>query len=441
MAWDWGWTFKSMSINNCKVGLNITNTSPASQAVGSATFIDSEINNTPIGVVTSHAPNATYTNGSLVLENVKLNNVSTAVQGADNATFLLGTDGSTTIRGWAQGHSYTPNGPYSILGDIPAFSRPQALLDGDKYYERSKPQYADVPADQFMSARSAGAKGDGDTDDYQILQDLVVRAASMGRIVFIDAGVYKITRTLYVPNESELVGEGYPVIMSSGSFFANMQNPQPVVQVGQPAEEGCAEWSDMIVATQGAQPGAVGIQWNLVSSGTPSGMWDVHVRIGGFAASQSQLADCPATPDVGIPPASGSLSAYKLVSGFSCQPRVHVTARVHGLYMENVWLWTADHDLDDATFTNITVYAGRGLNMQAERDVGLVGNSVEHHSLYQYQLSDTRAVFMGQIQTETAYYQPNPDASLAFAPVATLNDPQLSASCNNGSGQCFGWGL
>ncbi|KAI4236410.1 MAG: hypothetical protein LQ349_002564 [Xanthoria aureola] len=70
-----------------------------------------------------------------------------------------------------------------------------------------------------------------------------------------------------------------------------------------------------------------------------------------------------------------------------------------------------------------------------------VGTSVEHHSLYQYQLANTRAVFMGQIQSETAYYQPNPDASLPFAPNAELLDPKFSSSCNNGTGQCSGWGL
>lgn len=70
-----------------------------------------------------------------------------------------------------------------------------------------------------------------------------------------------------------------------------------------------------------------------------------------------------------------------------------------------------------------------------------VGTSVEHHSLYQYQLANTPAVFMGQIQLETAYYPLNPDASFPFAPSAELLDPQFSSSCNNGTGQCSGWGL
>lgn len=356
-----------MTINNCSVGLNITNISPSEQTVGSATFIDSNINDTPIGVLTSHALNTTFTNSSLVLENVKLSNVRTAVQGVGNTTLLFGTGtgGTKSIEGWAQGHSYTPDGPSSISGSIPAFSRPQALLDGDKYYERSKPQYADQSAEQFSSVRSAGAKGDGVTDDYQVLQDLIIRAADTGRIVFIDAGVYRITKTLYIPKESKIVGEAYPVIMSSGSFFSNMDSLQPVVQVGQHGEEGCVEWSDTIVATQGAQPGAIAIQWNLVSSEKPSGMWDVHVRIGGFAGSQMQLADCPATPDVAAP--TGPINK----SCVGAHTSMHVTTGVRGLYLENVWLWTADHDLDDATFTNITVYAGRGLNMQAERNVWL----------------------------------------------------------------------
>ena len=70
-----------------------------------------------------------------------------------------------------------------------------------------------------------------------------------------------------------------------------------------------------------------------------------------------------------------------------------------------------------------------------------VGTSVEHHSLYQYQLVNTRDIFIGQIQTETAYYQPNPYAGLPFPPSTDLNDPQLSSLCNNRTGQCSGWGL
>lgn len=59
------------------------------------------------------------------------------------------------------------------------------------------------------------------------------------------------------------------------------------------------------------------------------------------------------------------------------------------------------------------------------------GTAVEHHTLYQYQFLDTRNTFMGQIQTETAYYQPNPDATLPFPPNPALNDPVFAPFVNN----------
>jgi len=62
--------------------------------------------------------------------------------------------------------------------------------------------------------------------------------------------------------------------------------------------------------------------------------------------------------------------------------------------------------------------------------------------LYQYQLANTRNIFMGQIQTETPYYQPSPNALTPFAPVAALNDPDFAAACAGVEGNCAAaWGL
>jgi len=44
---------------------------------------------------------------------------------------------------------------------------------------------------------------------------------------------------------------------------------------------------------------------------------------------------------------------------------MHVTSSASNLYMENVWLWTADHDIDSSDNTQITVYAGRGLYIES----------------------------------------------------------------------------
>ena len=402
--WDWGWTYKSMYINNCEVALNMSTGGPSAQSVGSVTFIDSSITNTPIGFITGRLKNGESlppATGSLILENVELNNVPIAVEGPDGIA-LAGTTGSTVIAGWGQGHAYTPNGPTNFEGPITPNQRPGALLQGDgKYYERSKPQYGTVPVSNFLSARSFGAKGDGSTDDTAALQALFLAGTAPGKMVFINAGTYKVTRTVYIPPGCKIVGETYPVIMSSGSFFNDWNHPKPVLQVGLPGQFGQVEWSDTIVSTQGQQKGAILIEWNLASSSSnPSGVWDVHARIGGFAGSNLQLTECPTTPNVATPPAPVNAECIAAFLTF------HVTQSATGLYLENVWLWTADHDVEDPNLTQITIYAGRGLIVDSRQGVlWLYGTAVEHHTLEQYFFWNTQAVVMGQIQTETPYYQ------------------------------------
>lgn len=83
----------------------------------------------------------------------------------------------------------------------------------------------------------------------------------------------------------------------------------------------------MIVSTQGTQAGAMLIEWNLASgSGSPSGMWDVHIRVGGFAGSDLQVAQCPVTTS------STSVNMACVAAYMS----MHVTSGASGLYMENV---------------------------------------------------------------------------------------------------------
>ncbi len=377
----------------------------SSQAVGSVTFIDSTIADTPIGILTSHDSDvSSFSNGSLILENVYFKNVRTAVQGPKNATALAGTSGSLRVAAWGQGHQYSPTGPASFQGIIPEFFRPKGLSAGDVYYQRSKPSYAAIPVSQFSSTRAAGAKGNGIADDTAALQKAINAASISGQIVFFDAGTYRVTKTLYVPRNSKLIGESYSVIMSSGPFFAKIKHPKPVVQVGQPGEVGSVEWSDMIVSTQGSQAGAVLIEWNLATFGGQSGMWDVHTRIGGFAGSNLQSNDCPAPINSDAPSNTNATSSNTTVStswkgsfqnstasgwnttspssahnnssnaSSSCMGAfmsMHITAAATGLYMENVWLWTADHDLDStlpkSANTNITVYAGRGLYIESQK--------------------------------------------------------------------------
>ncbi|KAL2162242.1 hypothetical protein VTH06DRAFT_7155 [Thermothelomyces fergusii] len=429
--WDWGWTYSGLSINNCQVGIDMSNGNTMN--VGSITLIDSTFTNVGVAILTSWTENPDpATVESLVVENVVLNNVPVAVQGRNGRTLLAG--GSTTIQGWGIGHSYGSSGPTRFAGPITPNSRPGILLSNGRYFTRSKPQYESLPVSSFLSVRSAGARGDAATDDTAALQNAINTAVSQNKILFLDYGIYRVTSTIRIPPGARIVGETYPVILSSGSFFNDINNPQPVVQVGRAGEQGRVELSDFIVSTQNRQAGAVCVEWNLASDASnPSGMWDVHVRIGGFTGTQQQVAQCPKTP--GNPTVNDNcLVAYL---------GMHVTKGAGGLYMENVWIWTADHDIDDAQNTQITIYAGRGLLVESENGpLWLWGTGSEHFVLYQYQFVNTRNIFMGQIQTETPYYQPTPNALVPFPVVSGLADPDFRTQCAGVEGNCAAaWGL
>jgi glucan 1,3-beta-glucosidase len=121
-----------------------------------------------------------------------------------------------------------------------------------------------------------------------------------------------------------MVGETFSAIMASGSTWSNKDNPVPVVQIGKSGESGSIEWSDMLVQTQGATPGAIIIQYNL-NSQRGSGIWDVHSRIGGSKGTQLQVADCPV----------GSV----LDKCMAAHTNVHITKSATGAYFENNWFW------------------------------------------------------------------------------------------------------
>ncbi|KIY02080.1 uncharacterized protein Z520_02218 [Fonsecaea multimorphosa CBS 102226] len=430
-TWDWSWTYQDINIINCSIGIDMSWGGPRKidQGVGSVTLLDSSITDTRVGIRTSYNTHPQKpAEGSLVLENIKLKKVDVAVQGL-SGPILSGTKGSTTlaIAGWREGNTYTSTGVKKLQGPVSPNTRPASLMSGDKYYVRSKPQYETFPLSQFVSARSIGCRGDGVTDDTAALQAAILASAFSRKILFIDHGTYKVSATVYIPAGARIVGESYSVIMGSGGWFANMNQPFPVLRIGQPGEKGSVELSDLVVSTQASAPGAILMEYNLASpSNSPSGMWDVHARIGGFAGSDLSLKQCPKTPQNRTPPTpinTNCIAAYMTM---------HLTKSSSGLYLENVWLWVADHDLDDPGQRQITIYAGRGLYDESSLgNFWLVGTASEHHTLYQYQFANTQNVFMGLIQTETAYYQPNPPAYLPFPVNPALRDPNYAAICNS----------
>ncbi|KAL4729225.1 hypothetical protein ACLX1H_003636 [Fusarium chlamydosporum] len=370
MPWDWGWTFKSVVFKNCRVGIKMD---PASYSVGSITMLDSWFENIDIAISTTRNRSQAISGAaSLAFENVVFENVRSVLldpDGVDHARSALQPAKDSVF---VMGHYANSKGNSDASAFYPvSMPRSGNLLDRNIYYERSKPQYENVPSQSFILAKSNGAYGDASHDDTQALNTLFEHAAEYNLVAYLDAGYYMVTDTVYIPPNAKVVGEALAsIIMGTGPKFEDINNPRPIVQVGRPGDVGQIEWSDTIVSTRGTAAGAVLIEYNLYSPGTPSGMWDVHTRIGGFAGTYLQVPECPAIKG------SNTIKPQCLAAYMS----FHVTAYAGGLFTENCWFWVADHDLENQMYARVAIFAGRGVLVEAQRGrIWLSATGSEHH--------------------------------------------------------------
>ncbi|KAJ8065164.1 hypothetical protein OCU04_005876 [Sclerotinia nivalis] len=427
LNWAWLWTFQNIKINNCGIGLDMSAGGAAGRSAGSATIMDSTITNTPIGISTVYDINEAGTNGTLVIDNVDFSsNVPVAVYDATAKSTILA--GNTKIASWAQGKIYTGvNAGQATQGTQDVVTKPATLLDSTgKLFGRTKPQYETLPASSFLSVKSNGAKGDGVTDDTAAIQAIFDKATT-DQVVYFDHGGYVVTDTIKVPKNIRITGEIWPMIMAKG--FNDQSNPKAVFQVGQAGDTGSVEISDMVFQTIGPAAGAILIEWNVKEASQGSvGMWDVHTRIGGSAGTQLQSNTCTKNPSATYSGNTACIGAFMLL---------HVTEQA-SIYLENTWFWVADHELDLADHSQIDIYSGRGVLVASEEGPAwMYGTASEHNVLYNYQLTNASNIFMGAIQTETPYFQANPDATAPFTVNPSYNDPSFTG----GSLADKSWGL
>lgn len=106
---------------------------------------------------------------------------------------------------------------------------------------------------------------------------------------------------------------------------------------------------------------------------------------------------------------------------------LHVTKEA-SIYMENSWLWVADHDIDSKDQTRINVYGARGILIESQGPSWFQSVSNEHSTLYNWQLAGARNVYLSQIQSETPYFQAGQTPSIRpYSPGFLFpNDPEFS---------------
>ncbi|KAH7027557.1 pectate lyase superfamily protein-domain-containing protein [Microdochium trichocladiopsis] len=426
VIWDWGWVWRSITMNNVGTGFKLVGDGGVGN-IGSASIMDSSFTNVQT-MVTLNPITATPGQGStgLVLENLALSGVGAAVVDTTGATLL---PASSTIDQWVIGPVYEGSASarsFSNGGKVGEFRRHQSLLDSQgNYYERPRPQYEDQDVSMFVHTKDLGCMGDGSTDDTTAFQTAVF--SSVGKILFIDAGSYILTSTITIPPGVKIIGETWSQLVASGAYFSDASNPKVLIRVGRPGDIGTVEIQDLIFTTRGATAGAILIEWNLeAESPGAAGLWDCHVRIGGATGTELTPAECPPVTS-GVNP---QCSAASLM--------MHLTPSASG-YFENMWLWGADHMIDDPDLKSesnpmvqTSIYIARGFLIESVKPTWLYGTASEHAVFYQYNFYGAANIYAGMLQTESPYYQPNPTPPAPFTNVVGQFPSDPNYSCTAG---------
>ncbi|WFD05412.1 hypothetical protein MVES1_000742 [Malassezia vespertilionis] len=189
-----------------------------------------------------------------------------------------------------------------------------------------------------------------------------------------------------------LVGEAQSMFVGTGIMFDDAQKPRPVIRVGSPGEVGDLVICDLIFTTRGPAAGAVVVEWNVREKTQGSvAMFDTHIRIGGTQGTNLELDTCGKDKPLHELPRASFLN-------------LHLTKKSSG-YFQNVWIWTADHELDQGAPEQLNILSGRGVLIESQGPVWMYGTASEHQLLYQYSLVNAHNVILAMIQTESPYFQ------------------------------------
>ncbi|RVD89754.1 uncharacterized protein DFL_000747 [Arthrobotrys flagrans] len=418
-------TLKNLHLYNTPTGIDASKTNPGpptSQPINSLTIIEGEITVAKVFIKTARGGSSTYPTGagSIVLERFTVAAGVPVVQ-RDNGVNIYHPSPQNTYRFitlWAQGRRYTPP-TYQVATmqnpiTPPKFSQPVLRTEDTEgiYYEKSQPSasYQSFEPQDFISLRSHGIKGDGLTDDTFKIQQLLNLAATANRPIFVDYGIYIITRTLKIHPGTIIIGEVWPKFLAAGAYFTNPKNPHPVFQIGAPGQTGRVEIQDILVTTKAGSAGAISFQWNLKGPSLYSdvgGMWNSHSVIGAQPFSGLEASQCT----------HGARPLSKCTGGFM---HLHITRHASDIYLENNYYASAAYQsLQPSPSQPLDIYVGRGV-------------------LYQYQIQNSANIFISGLRSTNPSFQSNPIAPAPFNVVnTTLSDPDFSVICKSHTGAAY----
>ncbi|CAL5871938.1 uncharacterized protein PFLUO_LOCUS6193 [Penicillium psychrofluorescens] len=406
---------QGMEFTNCEVGINAT--SGGAGNVGSFVLLDSIAQSVKTVVVTKSqnvSPNSTTGDDSVVIQNLRTSQVDSTVV-AGNRVLLQGDVPET----WVYGNAYLAGGPAAGIHDPgTTYQTPRSpvLLESDRYFTVAPPTYQEYDVQQVVNIKTVKnfpVYGDGQMDDTHNINAILARNAGCA-ITFFPAGTYLVSDTIYIPSGSRIIGEAFSAISAVGAEFASAKSPKPMVQVGKPGEVGVAQISDMLFTVADVLPGCILMEVNMAGiSPGDVGIWNSHFRVGGAAGSAVE------TKCQGPSPCQAAFLLLHLKPSAS-------------VYIEDMWGWTADHDLD-GNFNQL-IGTGRGALIESTRGTWLVGTAFEHNTLYQYNVVSALNLYIGMQQSETPYWQGTggpAQAPAPWTPDAAYSDPTFSNCGSN----------
>jgi len=411
------------SFHVCYVGIDMGNAE-----LGTLVVLDS--NGSALGTLlrTGSLRQGRNNKNPIVLDNVLVDSSSSTVMSSNGDRIL---SGSITGDAWVLGNSYTMGKSTNTEvtrqnGTRVPSIRPRTLTEttSGKFFTAPPPTYNNYDVTQVLNVKTVPdypVQGDGKTDDTTNLQQIINSNAGC-KILFFPHGTYIITRTLHIPPGTRIVGEVWSALSARGAAFSDEHEPTPMVRVGHAGEYGVAQFSDMLLTVADVLPGCKPLEVNMAGKAAGDvGFWNTHIRVGGAAGSTVQTTCASEKPE-------NCKAAFILA---------HLTSS-SSAYVENMWLWTADHDLDSNR--GQTISTGRGLLVEATKGTWLLGIGVEHNTLYQSNFHNAAEVFVGFQQSEAPYWQGSATAS-TWAPApwnstALLpSDPDFSW-CHPNDSQC-----
>jgi hypothetical protein len=210
-------SWKSVTVKNSSVGFHLSGDAVKGHTVfASALFIDSAFHNVSTAVLIPPLEKGARAIG-VVLDNIRLEDVDRAVADSSGTTVLAAEE---RIFHWALGAVYPPDRASHESGMVAGYRRDRRLLDGDgAFFERPRPQYEGLSAEEVVRVKDLGVKGDGVTDDTASLQ--LALYESLGRVLIIDAGSYVLRDTVTIPLGSRIVGEAWPRFVAAGPYFSD----------------------------------------------------------------------------------------------------------------------------------------------------------------------------------------------------------------------------